>query len=303
MNNNTTEANMLVVTQENASRTGTSGVSWGAVIGGAVAAAALSLILLMLGAGLGLSAVSPWSYNATVMGLATVAWIGFTQLAASGIGGYIAGRLRTKWSNVHDNEVYFRDTAHGMLAWAVASLLTVGLLASAAQNMLIGAADAAGTALTATASAAGNAKVNPVDYFTDMLLRTEQMPTDAASTNSGNNAVNNNGVRVEVARILSTDIANGSLSQADRDYLVKLVAKRTDMTQADAAKRVDTVFAQLNQSVSDAKNAAKAAADQARKAAANSALWMFVTLLLGAFVASLAATLGGRQRDEAHVIV
>ena len=303
MNNNTTEANMLVVTQENASRSGTSGVSWGAVLGGAVAAAALSLILLMLGAGLGLSAVSPWSYNATVMGISTVAWIGFTQLAASGIGGYIAGRLRTKWSNVHDNEVYFRDTAHGMLAWAVASLLTVGLLASAAQSMLSGAADAAGTAVTATAAVAGNvagnAKVNPVDYFTDMLLRTEQTATDGAASNAGNN----NGVRMEVGRILSTDIANGSLSPNDRDYLAKLVAQRTGMTQVDASKRVDAVFDQLNKSVSDAKNTAKVAADQARKAAANSALWMFVALLLGAFVASLAATLGGRQRDEAHVIV
>ncbi|MBI3726894.1 MAG: hypothetical protein HY254_01015 [Burkholderiales bacterium] len=296
---------MLVVAQENASRTGTSGVSWGAVLAGAVAAAALSLILLLLGAGLGLSAVSPWSYNATVMGISTIAWIGFTQLAASGIGGYIAGRLRTKWSNVHDNEVYFRDTAHGMLAWAVASLLTVGLLASAAQSMLSGAADAAGTAVTATAAVAGNAKLNPVDYFTDMLLRTEQTPVDSASTSTsaGNNAGNSGGVRMEVARILSTDIANGSLSPSDRDYLAKLVARRTDMTQVDATKRVDAVFDQLNKSVTDAKNTAKVAADQARKAAANSALWMFVALLLGAFVASLTATLGGRQRDEAHVIV
>lgn len=300
MNNNTTEANMLVVTQDHASRAGTSGVSWGAVLGGAVAAAALSLILLMLGAGLGLSAVSPWSYNATVMGISTIAWIGFTQLAASGIGGYIAGRLRTKWSNVHDNEVYFRDTAHGMLAWAVASLLTVGLLASAAQSMLSGAADAAGAAVTATAAVTGNARGNPVDYFTDMLLRTEQTPNDNAA---GSNVGNGGGIRMEVGRILSTDIANGSLSPGDRDYLAKLVSRRTEMTQVDATKRVDAVFDQLNKSVTDAKNTAKAAADQARKAAAHSALWMFVALLLGAFVASLAATLGGRQRDEAHVIV
>ncbi|MFZ6875670.1 hypothetical protein ACO0LF_26690 [Undibacterium sp. Di27W] len=299
MNNNATEANMLIVAPEGASRTGTSGVSWGAVFGGAVAAAALSLILLMLGTGLGLSSVSPWSYNATLMGISTIAWLGFTQLAASGIGGYIAGRLRTKWTNVHDNEVYFRDTAHGMLAWAVASILTVGLLASAAHSILSGAADAAGTAVNAAATVAGNAKVNPVDYFTDMLLRTEQATTDntvASNTGSANN------VRMEVGRILSTDVVNGSLSATDRDYLARLVAKRTDMNQIDATKRVDAVFAQFNQSVADAKNNAKIAADQARKAAANSALWMFVALLLGAFVASLAATLGGRQRDEAHVI-
>ncbi|WP_230412178.1 hypothetical protein [Undibacterium hunanense] len=300
MNNNTTDANMLVVTQENASRSGISGVSWGAVLAGAVAAAALSLILLMLGAGLGLSSVSPWSYNATVMGISTIAWLAFTQLAASGIGGYIAGRLRIKWSNVHDDEVYFRDTAHGMLVWAVASLLTVGLLASAAHSIVSGVVDtaekgagiAATTAVAAAAGtpAAGSTKMNPVDYFTDMLLRSGQASTDS------------NAAHMEVSRILSVGVVAGALSPGDRDYLASIVAKRTEMTPVDAAKRVDAIFDQMNKVVTDIGSAAKSAADQARRAAANSALWMFVSLLLGAFVASLAATLGGRQRDQAHVI-
>lgn len=299
MNNNAADVNMLVVAQENASQTEASGVSWGAVLGGAVAAAALSLILLMLGAGLGLSSVSPWSYNAKVMGISTIAWLAFTQLAASGIGGYIAGRLRTRWLNVHDNEVYFRDTAHGMLAWAVASLLTAGLLTSAATSVLGGAADVAGTAVSAT-NLAGNAKVNPVDYFTDMLLRSEQV-TVAADSTVINSSGNSNGVRLEVSRILSTNVVNGALSPSDRDYLARLVARRADMSQMDATKRVDAVFEQFNKSVTETRNSGKIAADQARKAAANSALWMFVALLLGAFVASLAATLGGRQRDKAHL--
>lgn len=300
MNNNAADVNMLVVAQENASQTEASGVSWGAVLGGAVAAAALSLILLMLGAGLGLSSVSPWSYNAKVMGISTIAWLAFTQLAASGIGGYIAGRLRTRWLNVHDNEVYFRDTAHGMLAWAVASLLTAGLLTSAATSVLGGAADVAGTAVSATTTLAGNAKVNPVDYFTDLLLRSEQV-TVAADSTVINSSGNSNGVRLEVSRILSTNVVNGALSPSDRDYLARLVARRADMSQMDATKRVDAVFEQFNKSVTETRNSAKIAADQARKAAANSALWMFVALLLGAFVASLAATLGGRQRDKAHL--
>lgn len=299
MNNNAADVNMLVVAQENASQTEASGVSWGAVLGGAVAAAALSLILLMLGAGLGLSSVSPWSYNAKVMGISTIAWLAFTQLAASGIGGYIAGRLRTRWLNVHDNEVYFRDTAHGMLAWAVASLLTAGLLTSAATSVLGGAADVAGTAVSAT-NLAGNAKVNPVDYFTDLLLRSEQV-TVAADSTVINSSGNSNGVRLEVSRILSTNVVNGALSPSDRDYLARLVARRADMSQMDATKRVDAVFEQFNKSVTETRNSGKIAADQARKAAANSALWMFVALLLGAFVASLAATLGGRQRDKAHL--
>jgi hypothetical protein len=99
-----------------------SAVSWAAVIGGAFVAASLSLILLSLGTGLGFSAVSPWSHNgasAAAIGAGAIAWLIATQIAASALGGYLGGRLRTKWTNMHTDEVYFRDTAHGLLVWAV----------------------------------------------------------------------------------------------------------------------------------------------------------------------------------------
>ena len=102
----------------------TSGVSWAAVLAGATATAALAFILLILGVGLGLSAVSPWSYSANVMGKSTIIWLALTQLIAAGLGGYIAGRLRAKWSSIHTDEARFRDTAHGFLAWAAATLVT-----------------------------------------------------------------------------------------------------------------------------------------------------------------------------------
>src|SRR5450756_2627232 len=94
-------------------------VAWGAIVAGAAAAAALSLILLMLGIGLGLSSVSPWVHDgvsAATFGVSAILWVTLTQLLASGMGGYLAGRLRTKWVAVHTDEVYFRDTAHGFLA-------------------------------------------------------------------------------------------------------------------------------------------------------------------------------------------
>src|ERR1700674_5960002 len=81
-----------------------SGVSWAAVIAGAFVAAALSLILLALGTGVGLSSVSPWSNvgasTSTVSSIAIV-WLIVTQIIASTMGGYLAGRLRTKWVNIH----------------------------------------------------------------------------------------------------------------------------------------------------------------------------------------------------------
>jgi hypothetical protein len=281
-----------------------SGVSWGAIFAGAVAAAALSLILALLGTGLGFSTLSPYEdHSAVVMGVTTIVWISLTSLIASGIGGYMAGRLRVKWSTVHTDEVYFRDTAHGLLAWAVATLLTAALFGSAVTSALSGAASAGGgiakTAVTGAAAAGtaaakdsnAGANLNPGDYFTDMLMRTDKPVTDA-----------NADPRAEVGRIFATSIRNNSLAADDRTYLAQTVAARTGMAPAEAEKRVDDVYARMNAAAAKAKAVAKDAADKARKTAATAALWLTVSLLLGAFVASLAATFGGRLRDNvAHV--
>src|SRR5579862_7324568 len=115
-----------------------SGVSWGAVIGGAFVAAALYLLLLALGAGFGLSVVSPWSnvgLTANTAGALAIAWLVIIEIIASAFGGYLTGRLRTKWTLVHTDEVFFRDTTNGFLAWAVALIVSVAFLASAATSM------------------------------------------------------------------------------------------------------------------------------------------------------------------------
>ncbi|WP_454774822.1 hypothetical protein [Janthinobacterium tructae] len=290
----------MQATQLSASDLNNPGVSWGAVLAGAAAAAALSFILLILGVGLGLSSVSPWSFNATAIGVSTIAWLAFMQLAASGIGGYLAGRLRVKWSSIHTDEVHFRDTAHGLLAWAVATLITVAVLAGGTRAVLSGAIDA-GSGVAAAVSPAAGAKAgegggstaNPLDYFSDMLLRA----APAAET-SGTVADQ----RVEIGKIFATSLSTGNLAADDRAYLGQVVASRTGLTQAEAEARVDTVYARAAKAAADAKAKAQQAADTARKAGAHTALWMFVALLLGAFVASLAATFGGRQRDHERVL-
>ncbi|KAB8041600.1 hypothetical protein [Janthinobacterium aquaticum] len=305
------------------------GVSWGAVLAGAAAAAALSFILLILGVGLGLSSMSPWSFNATAIGVSTIVWLAFMQLAASGIGGYMAGRLRMKWSSVHTDEVHFRDTAHGLLAWAVATLITVAVMAGGARAVLSGAIDAgtgvaaavAPAAAAGAGAAAANASegagsgANPLDYFSDMLLRAAPAPAAAADGTTtatattgmpaaplanGNASVADQ--RVEIGRIFATSIGNGSLAADDRAYLGQLIAKRTGLSQADAEARVDAVYGRAAKLAADTKAKAQQAADTARKAGAHTALWMFVALLLGAFVAALAATFGGRQRDHERVL-
>ncbi len=267
------------------------GLSWGAVLAGATAAAALSFVLLLLGIGLGLSAMSPYAYNATPLTGATIGWIAFMQLAASALGGYLAGRLRRRWLRTHGDEVYFRDTAHGLLAWAVATLLSVALLASGIKTALGGALDA-GTAAATVAAPAIAADMNGPGrsgYFTDMLLR------------SGTAAPATEPQRAEITRIVAASVADGKLAADDRSYLAQLVAARTGLPQADAERRVDAIVAQAAAAASQAKAKAQEMADHARKAGAHSALWMFVALLAGAFVASLAATVGGRQRDDIRV--
>lgn len=264
------------------------GVSWGAILAGAAAAAALSLILLVLGAGLGFSVASPWTATrdtAATVGAAALGWLAFTQLVASSIGGYLAGRLRIRWVNVHQDEVWFRDTAHGLLAWAIATLVATAVLGSAVSGILSGAAQVGGD----VAKAAVDLEGGQTPYFVDTLFRADT--PQAADTNDGQ-------VRAEALRVFVNDMRTGTMGPEDVRYLGQVVARRTGIAPADAEKRVADVFNQASKALVNAQISAKQAADQARKAAAYSALWMFVALLAGAFFASLAALAGGRQRDD-----
>ena len=128
-----------------------SAVSWGAIVAGAVVAAAVSLILLALASGLGLASVSPWPDSGaslttfsvmTAIGLIVVQWF------ASGLGGYVTGRLRTKWTGIHTHEVFFRDTAHGFIMWSLSTVLVATLLASATASLV--SAGAHGAAMVAS---------------------------------------------------------------------------------------------------------------------------------------------------------
>ncbi|WP_446001237.1 hypothetical protein [Stenotrophomonas maltophilia] len=307
-----------------------SAVSWGAIFAGATAAAALSLILLILGVGLGLSSVSPWSFEGVskeTFGWSSIIWLTFTALAASGLGGYLAGRLRTKWTQIHGDETYFRDTAHGFVSWAVATLLTAGLLTSAIGGVLGAGAKVAGAAAGAAASTAGVAAAGAgstaaaapegdLNYWVDSLFRstTSAGPTDPAAPPPGApmdpNAAppprpmpgigtmgDRREVRAEVNRIIVNSLQGDGLDPDDTQYLALLIARETGMTPAEAQARVTDVQTRMRAALEKARNTAKQAADDARKATAYAALWLFITLLIGAFFASLSATWGGRRRD------
>ena len=125
-----------------------SAVSWAAICAGALAAVSLTLVLLALGAGLGLSSISPWpnlGASATTFTIMTAIGLIVVQWLAAAVGGFLTGRLRTKWVAVHVHEVFFRDTAHGFLAWALATVVGLLLAASAASSIIGGEVHAAAT--------------------------------------------------------------------------------------------------------------------------------------------------------------
>ena len=301
-----------------------SAVSWAAIIAGAVVAAAVSLILLALASGLGLASVSPWPNSGvtlttfsvmTAIGLIVVQWV------ASGLGGYVTGRLRTKWVGTHTHEVFFRDTAHGFIMWALSTVLVATLLASATASLV--GAGAHGAAMVATGAAAGGDAAAAGSAMTDSGAANSGAgggssagganssasagtlsPTGAISAYNidtlfrpaqanANSANSNADARAETTRILAQSLTSGDVSAADRAYLAQLVAARTGISDTDAQKRVDDTIAQ----VQAAETKARQAADAARKASAAASIFTALSMMIGAFIACAAAALGGGLRD------
>jgi hypothetical protein len=269
-----------------------SAVSWGAIAAGAVGAAALALLLIAFGAGLGLSAVSPWSdsgVSASTFKTGTGIYLVCVAVMSSAVGGYLAARLRTKWVGVHTHEVFFRDTAHGFIAWAFATLLSASALSSVTGYLANGTAAGVGGAAAQAARS-----VNPADIYVDKLFRPDSAPSAPASSPAAGSPIpaapsgaNSNQSRAEVLRLWTASFqGNQDLSATDKAYVAQVVAARTGMSQADAEKRVNDVIVE-----------AKTAADTARKGAAKLSFWLTAAMLFGAFAASLAAVEGGSLRD------
>lgn len=129
-------------------------VEWAAIIAGALAAVGISIILFTLGSGIGLSTVSPWSFanpSPAEFAIGAGIWLIVMQWFSSAFGGYLTGRLRKKWVGIRTDEVFFRDTAHGFLAWALATLIVAMLFALG--SGVAGAAGAAGAVAAPDAAA------------------------------------------------------------------------------------------------------------------------------------------------------
>src|SRR5450631_934066 len=263
------------------SATGKSAASWAAIIAGAFVAGGASLILLALGSGLGFASVSPWSgqgVSATTFTVTMAIWLIVTQWVSAALGGYIAGRLRTRWIGTHTHEVFFRDTAHGLITWAVATVAVAALVGNSLFSLIGGAAHVASGAASASAHGMMESATSTMTaYGTDKLFRSSRS-TDGGATGD---------LRPEAAHIMANALATGGVPDADRSYLAARISTNTGISVPDAQKRID-----------DWISKAKEAADAARKAAARASIYTALALLVGAFIACVSAALGGRLRDE-----
>jgi len=268
---------VVVAPQGGASGSSLSGVSWPAIFAGATAALAMTLVLLAFGTGLGLSMVSPWQgsgISATTFKITTGIYLIVIAMISSSIGGYLAGRLRSAWDGVHADEVYFRDTANGFVAWALASVIGAAVLATPASSLIGGTAAGVSQGAITAAGQAG-----PMEGYIDTLLRSDPSQSNGNATPAD--------TRADMLRLFTRSYRDGGqLAAPDREYAAKVIAAKTGLSQQDAEKRLNDVTNQI-----------KADMDAARKATVALAFWITASLLLGAFCASLAATEGGGLRD------
>lgn len=270
-------------------------VSWPAIFAGAVVAAAATIMLLALGAGIGFTSISPWAgsgASATGFAVGGAIWLIVTQWISAALGGYLTGRMRTRWTLIGSDEVFFRDTAHGLTAWAIATVVTVFVVAAAGSSIISGTARVLGAVVSPTVQEAAQGggqqaalpSANPVQLMVDTLFRPNQPSTSGSPVDA----------KAEVTQILLSGIQSGNISQPDRAYIAQLAASRSSITQEEAEKRVNTLIEQAKTTA----DKAKAAADAARKGAASFSFFTFVSMLIGAFIACAAAALGGHLRDE-----
>jgi hypothetical protein len=263
-------------------------LDWGAIIAGAVVAAALSFVLLSFGSALGFGIASPWpdsGISALGFAVAAAVWLLATQVASFGAGGYLAGRLRRRVGDAKPAEIDLRDGSHGLVVWAIGTLVGAVLLASGLAGAARTAADAAGGTVAAVADAAPDVDAS---YLADSLLR----------DGSGEGARPDQATRDAIGRIVERVLATGALSEADLEQLTTTVASAAGLEPQEAEVRV----AALQERIAELRETALAAADTARRWGGIAAFLVAATLLVSAAAAYLAASMGGRHRDSGMAI-
>lgn len=293
---------------------------WRAIFAGATASAALTLLLVAFGVGVGFSVISPWNgqgISATTFTISGGIYLIVIAMLSSTIGGYLAGRLRPQWSSVHAHERYFRDSAHGFVTWALATVVTATVLGGVITGIV--GVTGAGIASVSSAAADNPASAGIIDRLmrpapatngvtavpaapTSQQAQRQATETATSPTATGQNSPTLQGGSIgapttapagavnrdELGRLIAGGLGkNGTIASDDRSYLASIIVAHTGLTQPQAEQRVDQVILQ-----------AKSAADAARKSTAAFAFWLTFAMLAGALSAALAAIEGGNLRNR-----
>jgi hypothetical protein len=261
---------VAVITEEEP----TSYVQWGPAVAGALAAAALAFVLHTFAAAIGLavsSSAPTWRDSSLMLQLLSGLYLVFAAILAFGVGGYLAGRLRSPISGT-DDEIEFRDGSSGIVVWSIAIVLTVLMTWAATQSVARVVAPSAGSP-GAAQSVAGE---NLIAYDLDQLFRADRRPQNVDLAYA----------RSEAARILLTTAGHAGITPDDRAYLIRLTAANTGLQPPEAERRADIAIVQARDNIRKARRAGVILAFMAGAAA-----------LLGAAVAWFAACTGGQHRD------
>jgi hypothetical protein len=248
-------------------------VQWPAIIAGAIAAAGIAFALHAFAAGIGLSVYSgapTWRDSSAAYWFLTGVYLLFAALAAFAVGGYVAGRLRVPLG-ISDLETEFRDGLHGVIAWALAVVLTA-VMALGVAAVAAPAVAPSGGAQSAAQSVAGE---NIIASELDELFRSDRAADDLTYR------------RAEAARILLKASGHNGVPNPDRRYLTVITANATGLDLDQASERVNRLITASGRAIS-----------RARTAAVLQAFFVGVALFVGAAVAWFCATEGGRDRES-----
>jgi hypothetical protein len=257
-------------------------IQWGPIVAGGIAAAALALVLhsFALAIGLSVSSTAPtWRDASIALVLLSGLYLLLAAIVSYGFGAYLTGRMRWRVVTGTPEEIEFRDGTHGLLVWALATLVT-GVMALGVASLSRTVVSPGSTPAGPTASVAGE---NVIAFDLDRLFRGDRRPDGDI-----------NYARAEAARILLTASSHRGLQPEDRTYLVRLVASHTGLAQAEAERRVDDVVARAKEGI-----------NRARRSAVILSFMTGASALLGAAAAWFAACAGGRHRDgraEPHAL-
>jgi hypothetical protein len=267
-------------------------VAWGAVCAGAAVALVVQIMLAVLGVGVGLSAVCPVAGNnpsGSTFSMAAELWSVASMLFAAGIGGYVAGRLCGK--AVDSTSGY-----HGLISWALSTLVVVYLLSSAVSGLVGGAASALGSVVGGvgkTAATAAQTAAPALSNVTDPLAGIEQQVREASG---GNDPAALRDAAVAAMRVVLT--GDQAKAQEARERAAQALARAQNISIQEARTQVGQYEQQYRQAAEQAKQRALQAAETGRKATATSALFAFFALLLGV----IAAWFGGREGTVMPVV-